>query len=166
MKVWRVASLVTLVFVTACGGTEELALNPIPNRGEGGSAVNASAGAGGNAIGVGSGGAAAGTTSSSGGSGGTSQAGQAATLCSSDLQCSAPRSRCAIDGSCVACRSDDDCPLDSAPLCDGRGRCVACVDNDGCGDGQRCDALTGTCQTCAPAVGVGAGGANSEGGAP
>jgi hypothetical protein len=164
------AALVGLAFVVACGGTEELALNPLLGMSVGGAGGTTMTPAGGSSSGSSVGGsqaeATAGTSSDSSSAGGPSQAGQGPSSCSGDLQCSAPTPRCSDRGSCVACVSDDDCPRDGARRCNEQGRCVACVDNEDCGDNLLCEALTGTCQACASADCASSAGGSSDGGNP
>lgn len=168
MSVRWFAALVGLAISAACGGTEELALNPISTTSAGASsdiALPASGtGAGGSLGASGHGGGVASPSDDATG-GGSPQAGAGPLACSGDLQCAEPTRRCSESGSCVACLSDDDCPLDGARRCDDRGRCVACRESEDCGDKQSCNALTGTCQACSGADCTGLGG-SSEGGNP
>jgi len=160
------AALFGLVVTAACGGTEELALNPTSPTGSGGTGdvTMTSAGAGGTLAQSGHAGS-AGSPSDQEAAGGPARGGEGPVTCGSDLQCRAPTARCSESGSCVACLSDDDCPIDGARRCDDQGRCVACHDSEDCGDNQTCDSRTGTCQACSGAECNGAGG-SSEGSGP
>jgi len=158
----RAAALVGLAFVAACGGTEELALNPVSTTSLGGAGDTAMMPTGGGGAGISGVGATAGAASGFGQAGTVLQAGQGPSSCSVDVECAAPTPRCSENGSCVACLSDDECPLDGARHCNEQGRCVACVEAENCGDGEVCDPLTGTCQTCATGDCAGSAGASSE----
>ena len=92
------------------------------------------------------------------------QAGSNPSACTTDAQCVVPAPRCSELGSCVACVSDEDCPLDSANRCASDGRCVACVETGDCNDGATCEVVSGTCQTPATPDGGGNGGAGGNGG--
>jgi hypothetical protein len=160
------AAVMGLVFVAACAGTEELALNPMPSTSSAGAGGAAMMPAGGSSSGTTVGGAGVGMTggmaSDSGQAGTISQAGQRPNACSADVECATPTPRCSESGSCVACLSDDDCPLDGARRCSEQAGCVACLDNEDCGDSKVCETLTGACQTCPTADCAGTAGASSD----
>lgn len=165
MKARWLAALLAWAVTVACGGTEELALNPTSatSSGAAGDVTMTTSGAGG-MLGTSGHGGSAGSPSEQE-AGGSSRAGEGPVACSGDLQCRAPTPRCSENGSCVSCVSDDDCPLDGARRCNDEGRCVACRQSEDCGDNQTCDTLIGACQACSGAECDGAGG-SSEGGKP
>jgi hypothetical protein len=160
------AALFGLAVTAACGGTEELALNPTSTTSSGGAGdgTMTTSGAGGSLAGSAHE-EAAGSPSEQEAAGGPARGGEAPVACSTDLQCREPAPRCSESGSCVACASDDDCPLDGARRCDARGRCVACRESEDCADNQACDSRTGACQACSGAECTGTGG-SPEGGKP
>jgi len=160
------AALVGLMVTAACGGTEELALNPTSPTSSGGTSdvTMTSSGAGGTLVQSSQAGS-AGSPSDQDAAGSPPRGGEGPTSCGADLQCRAPTPRCSESGSCVACLSDDDCPIDGARRCDAQGRCVACHDSEDCGDNQTCDLSTGTCQACSSAECSSMGG-SSEGSGP
>lgn len=128
-----------LAFVlVACGGVDELALNPQGHAAGAGGSQSAPAG---DANGMSGAGSQGGTPISS--SGGT-MTGQATGGEESESEGDAGK-----PALMSPCGSDDDCPVDGARRCADSGQCVACIEDDDCSnDASECDALTGTCQAC------------------
>ncbi len=130
------AALSCLAAVVACGGAEELALNPV---GIGGAATNGHvADTGGDApapdepSSAGSSVASGGTTPiSDGGEAGEGSDGEAGDACSGDADCvSEDAPRCSATATCVECLSDADCSQEK-PFCDTQtGSCLTCSGAD------------------------------------
>src|SRR5258708_2127076 len=141
----RLAILYSSLVVIACGGVDELALNPEGRAGTGGMGQGQSTN---DTAGTGMQGGSAGTlgaVASTGGSPGN------------------PQPQPAQGGSNqIACVGDDDCVSVDAPRCDPTGRCVACTQDDDCGDGSQCDVQAGTCHACANGQCLGGGGSSSS----
>lgn len=139
--------------LAGCGGVEEIALNP---QASGGTATSASSGSGpmspaggtgSNTAGPGAGGAL-----SSGGTPGSLEHGGSAG------QSTNPPAQGGVGN--VGCSNDGACPSDAAPHCRVDGRCVACLVDDDCpGDEPHCEVVSGSCM----AVDCTSGGADAGG---